>query len=535
MDLRNLRNYARMVSEIYENDRYQKGAAVEHTIDESIKKIGFVSFVQTVSAMVRERVKNEDGRISQEVGEFFDKIPTPNVDYLSHSIHPANLNQIAELLMRRPKVEELQFDFNRFEDLMPYTMRFKDTSLINGNELYWVTMNFFERMDLRKVQDALNEFPCIDRAYVTFRGISSLNLQQDRDSEVLITVTRKDIQDEKYIEALAAAGYSLEEYNTFEISSLSSVENLVFKEYMHGDSIEAYYNGKQIGAYASASKDLKEIVYYSGDEYKGSQWLSVKGTGKGDDFTEDVFRRRMEQYAFDNLGGEIWDFTPNNDEETPEPPPRITFNKAGDTIELYDKSAEIGAIYFGLNMYAKDGKVAVQFPAEKEEEYIQTLMGHGYKEITVQNVPAIEKIKTDIEELKGENTMQNEELVKPEIKFNDPEKALDWITVEGGEMSNREKMEYLAYIKEKYPERDIKALHLAIVNENGTDKVDISCEYTTKQFERIRRITGYLVGDQNRFNDAKKAEVRDRVKHEIPQQEFEDVYVDSGEEEVPEM
>jgi ribonucleoside-triphosphate reductase len=32
-------------------------------------------------------------------------------------------------------------------------------------------------------------------------------------------------------------------------------------------------------------------------------------------------------------------------------------------------------------------------------------------------------------------------------------------------------------------------------------------------FERIRRITGYLVGTLDRFNDAKKSEVRDRVKH----------------------
>ena len=32
-------------------------------------------------------------------------------------------------------------------------------------------------------------------------------------------------------------------------------------------------------------------------------------------------------------------------------------------------------------------------------------------------------------------------------------------------------------------------------------------------FERIRRITGYLVGTLDRFNDAKKAEEHDRVKH----------------------
>ena len=33
-------------------------------------------------------------------------------------------------------------------------------------------------------------------------------------------------------------------------------------------------------------------------------------------------------------------------------------------------------------------------------------------------------------------------------------------------------------------------------------------------FERIRRITGYLVGTLDRFNNAKKQEVKDRVKHD---------------------
>lgn len=33
------------------------------------------------------------------------------------------------------------------------------------------------------------------------------------------------------------------------------------------------------------------------------------------------------------------------------------------------------------------------------------------------------------------------------------------------------------------------------------------------KFERIRRITGYLVGTLDRFNDGKMAEVKDRIKH----------------------
>jgi anaerobic ribonucleoside-triphosphate reductase len=34
-------------------------------------------------------------------------------------------------------------------------------------------------------------------------------------------------------------------------------------------------------------------------------------------------------------------------------------------------------------------------------------------------------------------------------------------------------------------------------------------------FERIRRITGYLVGTMSKWNNAKRAEERDRVKHTV--------------------
>lgn len=34
-------------------------------------------------------------------------------------------------------------------------------------------------------------------------------------------------------------------------------------------------------------------------------------------------------------------------------------------------------------------------------------------------------------------------------------------------------------------------------------------------FDRIRRITGYLVGSLDRFNTAKRTEVEDRIKHDV--------------------
>ena len=48
------------------------------------------------------------------------------------------------------------------------------------------------------------------------------------------------------------------------------------------------------------------------------------------------------------------------------------------------------------------------------------------------------------------------------------------------------------------------------------DAIDVRLdgEYV-ELFDRIRRITGYLVGTLDRFNNAKRAEERDRVKHSI--------------------
>ena len=44
-------------------------------------------------------------------------------------------------------------------------------------------------------------------------------------------------------------------------------------------------------------------------------------------------------------------------------------------------------------------------------------------------------------------------------------------------------------------------------------KVEIRYVTVLRKFERIRRITGYLVGSVDRWNNAKRAEERERVKH----------------------
>ena len=63
-----------------------------------------------------------------------------------------------------------------------------------------------------------------------------------------------------------------------------------------------------------------------------------------------------------------------------------------------------------------------------------------------------------------------------------------------------------------------RAPHGTYKIEANPDGEEIDLTYYTverKPFERIRRITGYLVGTMDRWNDAKRAEERDRVKHAV--------------------
>ena len=65
-------------------------------------------------------------------------------------------------------------------------------------------------------------------------------------------------------------------------------------------------------------------------------------------------------------------------------------------------------------------------------------------------------------------------------------------------------------IKEN-PERKLETLELTI----DGDFVDMKYTFKPVKFDRIRRITGYLVGTMDRWNDAKTAEEHDRVKHSL--------------------
>ena len=78
------------------------------------------------------------------------------------------------------------------------------------------------------------------------------------------------------------------------------------------------------------------------------------------------------------------------------------------------------------------------------------------------------------------------------------------------DVDENEAKAYVDYAVKKYG-NNLKEVTIRPDPEDS-EYVTINCKLT-KPFERIRRITGYLVGTMDRWGNAKRSEEHDRVKH----------------------
>ena len=85
------------------------------------------------------------------------------------------------------------------------------------------------------------------------------------------------------------------------------------------------------------------------------------------------------------------------------------------------------------------------------------------------------------------------------------------VNVVGDALSQEEINAYIDYGKKKYSDREITGMTVKV----DGDDVDLQYNFADVPFDRIRRITGYLVGTLDRFNNGKRAEEHDRVKHSV--------------------
>lgn len=87
------------------------------------------------------------------------------------------------------------------------------------------------------------------------------------------------------------------------------------------------------------------------------------------------------------------------------------------------------------------------------------------------------------------------------------------VRVIGGALSSDEIEHYVEHAREKYPDKIFSGIDISV----DGDFVDMTYHWQSVPFDRIRRITGYLVGTLDRFNNGKRAEEADRIKHTCKQ------------------
>lgn len=84
------------------------------------------------------------------------------------------------------------------------------------------------------------------------------------------------------------------------------------------------------------------------------------------------------------------------------------------------------------------------------------------------------------------------------------------VTVTGiRDMSEQEIIGYIEMLRHENQDE----LSQLTISQADNGEVSLDYELQPAKFERIRRITGYLVGTIDRWNNAKRAEEHDRVKH----------------------
>ena len=87
------------------------------------------------------------------------------------------------------------------------------------------------------------------------------------------------------------------------------------------------------------------------------------------------------------------------------------------------------------------------------------------------------------------------------------------VTISGAEAIPLEELQaYVDRGKKMYP--SLVSIRVSVPADNPQE-VEIHYGYKRGPFQRLRRITGYLVGTLDRFNNGKRAEEHDRVKHTL--------------------
>ena len=157
-----------------------------------------------------------------------------------------------------------------------------------------------------------------------------------------------------------------------------------------------------------------------------------------------------------------------------------------------------------------EAKIMAERGNNKEYKLRENFWAVAIGERDIENAD-MDAIHRHIERLINE-IMQNEMKENPIVSGNISVDGVN-VTVQGiSDMTLKEVRNYVSLSKALKCSCGENLTDLQI-SKGENNQVALSYSIKSLPFERIRRITGYLVGTIDRWNNAKKAEEKDRVKH----------------------
>ena len=258
------------------------------------------------------------------------------------------------------KAKELEFSSLEFEKQIPHVMRWKEWSVVNDLDLYWITQQFFNEEDVTAFAEAFKSTG-FDKAFVTVRDLSTYEYDRDLANKVFVVVNKDGTYDmTDYLNTCKSEGYDKSLYESKEVKIESSEDETY-------DEIEDRING-----------------YLGNPMFRGLMFevLTSAESENIEGITFDKCKEIADKLYNTNAGEEIFDLLYAKIKELLEEKPNVKENKA-----LKVLSRKI----------SEQKKLAKEYPKQITESIV---LSDREKEIlrdrmrdTVKNLPMFKKDK----------------------------------------------------------------------------------------------------------------------------------------------
>ena len=128
-------------------------------------------------------------------------------DQTKQDLNGEELNESRTLKEDQSQAKEMGFSSLEFEKLIPHVMRWKEWSVVNDKDLYWITQQFFKESDVKEFAEAFKNTG-FEKAFVTVRDLSTYEYDKDLANNVLVVVNNDGTYDmTNYLDTCRKTGY----------------------------------------------------------------------------------------------------------------------------------------------------------------------------------------------------------------------------------------------------------------------------------------------------------------------------------------